>query len=122
MKKLLTALLLLSPGAAFAAAAAPAKNYFLEYYVFEIAGLMACLTVLSESAVRRGALQAARARSGWNWLLLLASFAACVLAGFALFLPLEKQLARPLFKLHIWTGVVCGWAGLYHAARRARSM
>lgn len=122
MKKLITVLLLLSPAAAFAAApAAPPRNYFLEYYVFQLAGLMACLTFLSESAVRRGALSAARARSGWNWLLLV-SFTACVLAGFVLFLPLDKPLARLLFKLHVWTGVACGWAGLYHAARRARAM
>ena len=103
------------------AAGSPApRNYFLEYYIFQILGLMAVLTLLSELAERRG-VSPVRLRLGWNWLLLL-GFTACILTGFALFLPLQKPLARLLFKVHVWTGAACGWAGLYHAVQRMRAM
>lgn len=97
------------------------RNYFLEYYVFHLAGLMAGLTALTESFVRRGALPERSARRAWNRGLLV-SFGVCVIAGFVLFLPLDRGTAKLLFKLHVWTGVACGWAGLYHAARRARAL
>lgn len=122
MRAALAILLLTALAApALAAAAQPPRNYFLEYYVFHLAGLMAGLTALTESALRRGAMTEGLARRAWNWGLLI-SFAACVIIGFVLFLPLDRSAAKLMFKLHVWTGVVCGWAGLYHAARRARAM
>lgn len=120
MKKIFLALLMAQALPALAAGSPAPRNYFLEYYIFEILGLMAVLTLLSVLAERRG-VPARRLQLGWNWLLLL-GFTACILTGFALFLPLQKPLARLLFKVHVWTGAACGWAGLYHAARRARSM
>lgn len=95
-------------------------KYFLRYDVFQVLGVMAALTLATALAAGRGA-PAGRLRLGWNWLLLL-SFAACVLSGFALLAPLPRSLARLLMYVHIWTGVACGWAGLYHAAQRLRAM
>lgn len=120
MKILFFALLMAQALPALAAGSPAPRNYFLEYYIFQILGLMAVLTLASELAERRGA-SARRLRLGWNWLLLL-GFTACVLSGFALFLPLQKPLARLLFKVHVWTGAACGWAGLYHAVQRLRAM
>jgi hypothetical protein len=102
------------------AAGAVRPNFYIKYNVFEFLGMMAVLTLAAELARRYG-ISARRIKLGWNWLLLL-SFTACVLIGFALFLPMDKQLSHLLFKLHIWTGVVCGWAGLHHALLRFRDM
>jgi len=120
MKTIFFALLTAQALPAWAAGSPAPRNYFLEYYIFEILGLMAVLTLLSELAERRG-VSPVRLRLGWNWLLLL-GFTACILTGFALFLPLQKPLARLLFKVHVWTGAACGWAGLYHAVQRMRAM
>ncbi|MEW5905911.1 MAG: hypothetical protein AB1734_03915 [Elusimicrobiota bacterium] len=95
-------------------------KYLSDLYVFQLLGLLAVLSLASEAAVRRGA-DPARLRLAWNWLLLL-SFAACVLTGFGLFVPMDKPVSRVVFKLHIWTGAVCGWAGLYHSAKRMKAM
>ena len=120
MKLIFFTLLLAQALPALAAGSPAPRNYFLEYYIFEILGLMAVLTLLSVLAERRG-VPARRLQLGWNWLLLL-GFMACILTGFALFLPLQKPLAKLLFKVHVWTGAACGWAGLYHAALRLRAM
>lgn len=112
-------LLLLGTSPALAAASSP-RNYFLEFYILHILGVMALLSLASERAERNG-WPARRLNMAWNWLL-LASFAACCLTGLALFLPLQKPLAKALFKVHVWTGAACCWAGLYHAARRMRAM
>jgi len=71
-------------------------------------------------AEKRG-LPARRLRLGWNWLL-LATFVVCAFTGLALFLQLEKPLAKLLFKLHVWTGAACCWAGLYHTGKRAGAL
>lgn len=95
-------------------------NYLLDLYVFHLIGLLAALSLASEAAERRG-VPAARLRLGWNWFLLV-SFAACALTGFGLFVPMAKETSRLVFKLHLWTGAACGWAGLYHTAQRVRTM
>lgn len=105
---------------ALAAGSGAPRNYFVEFYVVHILGLMVALTMASELAEKRG-VPALRLRLWWNWFLLL-SFALCAFSGLALFLPLQKPLAKLLFKAHVWTGAACCWAGLYHAAQRARSM
>ena len=120
MKAIFFVLLVAQALPALAGGSPAPRNYFLEYYIFQILGLMAVLTLASELAGRRG-VSPRRLRLGWNWVLLL-GFAACVLSGFALFLPLQKPLARLLFKVHVWTGAACGWAGLYHAAQRMRAL
>lgn len=119
MKGALACALLLWAAPAFAAQAAP-RNYFLEFYILHILGIMALLSLASERAEKAG-YPAARIQLAWNWVLLL-TFAACCLTGLALFLPLAKPTAKLLFKLHVWTGAACCWAGLYHAARRMRAM
>lgn len=105
---------------AFAAGTGAPRNYFVEFYVVHILGAMVALTLISELAEKRG-VPALRLRLWWNWFLLL-SFTLCAFSGLALFLPLEKPLAKILFRVHVWTGAACCWAGLYHAAQRARSM
>lgn len=119
MKAALAALLLL-PSAAYAAGGAAPRNYFLEFYILHILGALAVLSLLSESAERRG-FSPARLRLWWNWALLL-SFVVCAFSGLALFLPLPKPLAKLLFKAHVWSGAACCWAGLYHTARRAGAL
>jgi hypothetical protein len=113
-------MLLLQAVPALAAGSGASRNYFVEFYVVHILGLMVALTLASELAVKRG-VPALRLRLWWNWLLLL-SFTLCAFSGLALFLPLQKPLAKLLFKAHVWTGAVGGWAGLYHAAARLRHM
>ncbi|OGR53550.1 MAG: hypothetical protein A2049_11815 [Elusimicrobia bacterium GWA2_62_23] len=120
MKAVLTAFALLAPSAAHAAGAAAPRNYFLELYVLQILGALAVFSLLSESAERRG-FRPARLRLWWNWGLLL-SFAVCALSGLALFLPLAKPLAKILFRVHVWSGAACCWAGLYHTAKRAGAL
>ncbi|MHB0995255.1 MAG: hypothetical protein ACYC2I_02675 [Elusimicrobiales bacterium] len=120
MRSALAAAALLLPSAAFAAGGAAPRNYFLEFYILHILGIMALLSLASERAEKAGC-SAARIQLAWNWGLLL-TFAACCLTGLGLFLPLGKPTAKLLFKLHVWTGAACCWAGLYHAARRMRAM
>lgn len=115
------ALLLLAQAVpALAAGSGGSRNYFVEFYVVHILGLLVALTMGSELAEKRG-IPGPRLRLWWNWFLLL-SFALCAFSGLALFLPLQKPLAKALFKLHVWTGAACCWAGLYHAAQRLRAM
>jgi hypothetical protein len=95
-------------------------KYLLDLYVFQLIGVLAILSLVSEAAERRG-VNAARVRLAWNWLLLV-SFSACVLTGFGLFVPMEKGTARFVFKLHLWTGAACAWAGLYHTALRMKAL
>jgi hypothetical protein len=95
-------------------------KYLLDLYVFQLLGVLAVLSLASEAAGRRG-VYTARLRLGWNWFL-LASFAACVLTGFGLFVPMAKETSRLVFKFHLWTGAACAWAGLYHTARRMKGM
>ncbi len=120
MRAAIFAVAFLLPSAAFAADAAAPRNYFMEFYVFHIIGALAVMSLVSEAAERRG-YSAARLRRWWNWVLLL-SFAACALSGLALFLPLGKPVSRFLFKVHVWTGSACCWAGLYHSVKRMRAM
>lgn len=105
---------------ALAAGSGAPRNYYVEFYVVHILGLMVALTLASELAAKRG-VPALRLRLWWNWFLLL-SFTVCAFSGLALFLPLQKPLAKLLFKAHVWTGAACCWAGLYHAAQRSRAM
>lgn len=105
---------------ALAAGTGAPRNYFVELYVVHILGAMVALTLASELAEKRG-FPALRLRLWWNWFLLL-SFALCAFSGLALFLPLEKPVSKLLFRVHVWTGAACCWAGLYHAAQRARAM
>lgn len=95
-------------------------KYLLDLYVFQLIGLLAVLSLASEAAVRRG-VDGRRLRLAWNWFLLV-SFAVCALTGFGLFVPMAKEATRLVFRLHLWTGAACAWAGLYHAALRARAM
>lgn len=120
MRTALAAAVMLLPSAAWAAGGAAPRNYFLEFYILHILGVMALLSLASERAGAAG-YSPTRIQLAWNWLLLL-SFAACCLTGLALFLPLAKPTAKLLFRLHVWTGAACCWAGLYHAARRMRAM
>lgn len=95
-------------------------KYLLDLYVLHFIGVLAVLSLASEAVERRGA-DPGRLRLAWNWLLLV-SFAACVLTGFGLFVPMAKETSRMVFKFHLWTGAACGWAGLYHTAQRVRAM
>ncbi len=96
-------------------------KYLQDLYVFQLLGVLAALSLASEVAVRRGAADTALLRLAWNWFLLV-SFAACVLTGFGLFVPMEKETSRLVFRLHLWTGAACAWAGIYHSALRMRRM
>lgn len=95
-------------------------KYLLGLYIFHLLGLLAALSLATEAAEKRG-LDGRRLQLAWNWLLLI-SFLACVLTGFGLFIPMEKETSRLVFRLHLWTGAACAWAGLYHSARRLRQM
>lgn len=95
-------------------------KYLLGLYIFHLIGLLAALSLASEAAERRG-FDGRRLQLAWNWFLLI-SFSACALTGFGLFIPMEKETSRLVFRFHLWTGAACGWAGLYHAARRMRAM
>ncbi|MDT8285738.1 MAG: hypothetical protein RQ748_01405 [Elusimicrobiales bacterium] len=95
-------------------------NYLLDLYVLHLIGLLAALSLATEAVGRRGG-SVARLRLAWNWFLLV-SLAVCALTGFGLFVPMEKETSRLIFRLHLWTGAACAWAGFYHAALRARAM
>lgn len=120
MRSSLAVFAILLPSAAFAAGGAAPRNYFLEFYILHILGVMALLSLASERAGKAGYSTAA-IQLAWNWAL-LASFAACCLTGLVLFLPVGKPAAKLLFRLHVWTGAACCWAGLYHSVRRMRAM
>ena len=120
MKTLALALLLLCQAVPALAAQAAPRNYFLEFYILHILGVMALLSLASERAEKAG-YPSARLKLAWNWILLV-SFAACCVTGLALFLPVGKPLSKLLFRLHVWTGAACCWAGLYHSVRRMRAM
>ncbi len=122
MKKTLILAALLLPAAAQAAdgAGAPASR-FVELYIVHLAVVLALVTAASEVLERRVPAACRRLRLGWNWLL-LASFVVCVVTGFMLLTPMERELRHMLFKWHVWTGAAAAWAGLYHTAKRARCM
>lgn len=105
---------------AAAGEASSPKNYFLEFYIFQIFGFMAVLTFASKLYEMRGTSKL-RIRLGWNWILLL-SFSTCLFTGFALLVPMDRSLSSLMMKFHIWTGAICCWAGLHHAAGRMRAM
>jgi len=102
----------------------PAKSglsRLLELYVVQILAVMAALSAASEAAERKDPALSRAIRLAWNWLLLL-TFSVCIVLGIALFFPIEKPVKDYVFRLHVWTGAIAGWAGLYHLAKRARSI
>ena len=102
----------------------PAKGvvgHLLELYVLQILAAMAALSAVSEAAERKNPAGSRAIRLYWNWAL-LAAFFACVALGFLLFFPLDKSVKDLVFRLHVWTGVIAGWAGLHHLSKRLRSI
>ncbi len=122
IKKILMLAALMLPGAAQAAdgAAAPASR-FVELYIVHVLAVLALLTAGSELLERRVPAACRRLRLGWNWLLLV-SFVVCVVTGFVLLTPMERELRHLVFKWHVWTGAAAAWAGLYHTVKRARCL
>jgi|GEM_PF-1960624 len=107
---------------AAAEGAEPARKiFFFSLYIPQILAVLAALTLAGWLAERSGSVSPPAVRTGWNWLLLV-TFAACLALGLVLLFPVEKPLKFLLLKVHIWTGVICGWAGLYHACRRLGCM
>lgn len=98
-----------------------AADRFMDLYIPQLFVLMAALCAASEAASRKSPAAVCPIKKAWNWSL-LATFLACAAIGFVLLFPLDKGVKTLLFRLHIWTGVFCTWAGGYHAVKRFRTM
>jgi len=94
---------------------------FLELYLPQLFALMGVLVLASEAITRKAPACGRAVKKTWNWALLV-SFLVCVTLGFVLLFPLDKAAKGLAFSWHIWAGVVCGWAGTYHALKRIRCM
>lgn len=98
-----------------------AADRFRELYIPQLFAAMALLCIASEALVRKAPAGTCAVKKSWNWALLL-TFLACVILGFVLLFPLDRDVKGLVFRWHIWTGVFCAWAGGYHAIKRFRTM
>lgn len=98
-----------------------AGERLLELRIPQLLALMLVLNLVSEAAIGKAAAGGRAIKNAWNWALLL-SLLVCVVLGFTLLFPLEKAVKGWVFRWHIWSGVVCAWAGIYHALKRVRAM
>jgi hypothetical protein len=96
-------------------------NRFLEFYIPQALLAAAALAAASEAAARKYPQSARAVRNSWNWALLV-SFAVCAALGLALLVPLDRALKGLVERVHIWAGVAALAAGVYHGAKRLRSM